>query len=117
MSRHARDSGAGTVNLGGIVETGRAVNVGTLNVVDGGIVTNLANIHTTGASHSWGRASHPAQLERRHRFRWTDYGEHGDDLSLGADDVLGNFVGGVSSLIVNGGNVTAVAGRILLCRQ
>ena len=34
----------------------------------------------------------------------------GATLWLGADDVLGNFSGGISSLTVNGANVTAVAG-------
>jgi len=86
------------------------VNVGTLNVVDGGIVTNLANITTTGGITLMG-TSIPSRLNLN---GGTVSGgpitvNTGTTLSLGADDVW-EFCGWVSSLIVNGGNVTAVAG-------
>ena len=104
-------SGAGTLNLGGTVESGGVVNVGLINVLDGSTVTNLGNITTTSGITLNG-ATVPSRLNLN---GGTVSGgpvtvNTGTTLSLGADNVLGNFVTSVSGVIVNGGKVTAVAG-------
>ena len=104
-------SGSGTVSFGGTVETSNAVNIGALNVVDGGNVTSLGNITTTNGITLTG-GSVPSRLNLN---GGTVSGAAitvniGAILSLGANDVLGNFVGGVSGVNINGGIVSAVAG-------